>query len=647
MEDGSDAELSMPLSLAADMDALLQQRLLNIAAASANDGGNQNGQGVPEEDFEAAWNQAAADLSPVVSEATGADSSEILQALGNNNADSSIALLSILHNRGDSFQQACAQAAAVELQKRRRERSLAKIVEDAARQGSLPADLSCKKVLRHLQRHLPLTEIMGHRYRVRSDQPRVEFEPEPASSKRSRSKSRESRSRPKDAASSGDDSDEVDEDGETSSEDDGYSSFGGSGAESTEDSYSEEDESSESDDESDGSSRKKKKSSHRKSNLVAAPPPDWCDGDPPKAGYYLETFTDIYSKFKSFTKKHRGTGLLFKNLIQDDLKDTVTMELGLKSSKAFKRLSDEELIRLIKENLGFAEDDYYVRKLELLKLQPFKDAGTMLKSFRRLTTPFLRIMREAKESGVHLRFTNVARIFRNQIQTSPALMRWFQAKRFKSFSEAVRHVSQQIHDRLAKQLEENHDDLICDGKVAGARSDFRGGKVESGQAQDRRPPPKKPNRDNHRPAGRNNAPRGSNPNSPRGDAARPQRSAKEEAEFQAAMQKERDLPLGMYHHPPGPFCKEKPCKAKICQGCNYHADAEGRGHVRPNCRCKEHADFVATGYFHDRHPGRTGALSLPRPSHGQTQHRPPPPAHLRSVSGNRRASRDGAASGDA
>lgn len=274
----------------------------------------------------------------------------------------------------------------------------------------------------------------------------------------------------------------------------------------------------------------------------------------------------------------------------------------------------------------------------------------MHRSFRKLTTPFLRIMREAKDCGVKLRFASVSRIFRNQIQSSPALTRWFMSRRFKSFSAAIKHVSTQIHDRMGKQIESHHDDLICDGKVAGVRSDIRGGKSESGQAsqQERGGNPRKRGRENLRPPAASRNDSNSNPRSNLGSSGtRPQRSAREEAEFQDAMRREKELPRGMYHHPPGPFCTEKPCKAKICQGCNYHADGEGRGHIRPNCRCKEHPDYVATGYFHDKHPGRTGALSLPRFPNGSGQTRVAPPAsQLRSISGSRHTSQRAGAGGD-
>jgi len=662
MQDGSDAELTLPLGLVEDMDLLIRQRLLDAAAVNLcldSSPGSRPPEGarrgVSEVAFEAAWNKAAADLSQVISEATGADSSEILRALGNHDADASIALLSLLHERGDAFQQACAHAAAVELQKRRKERSLARIVEDAARQGSLPRDLSCKRVLRNLQSHLPLTEIMGHRYRTDPKLNRVDFDDNTERSTKTRSGSRRARAHSDQKSDDTDEGDDRSDSNDESSDDDDDTYTTGSDTVGTSDDRTDDDDSgssseSESPDSDRKSSRKRGKSPSDKkgSNLVATPPPNWDDGDPPKAGFYLETFTDIYSKFRSFTRLHKGTGLRFKDLIQDGLRDTVMMELGISSTKKYNELSEEDLIQRIKSNLGFTEDDYYVRKLELLKLLPFKDATTMQRSFRKLTTPFLRIMREAKDSGVHLRFANVSRIFKQQIQGSPALTRWFQSKRFTSFSAAIKHVSAQIHERMAKQIEMHHDDLICDGKVAGVRSDIRGGKSEAGQASPHERPgnPNKRSREQSRPPVGNridpNSSKGSAAGTaPRGGGAHPQRSPREEAAFQEAMKIERALPRGMYHHPQGPFCKETPCKAKICQGCNYHADADGRGHIRPNCKCKDHPLFVQTGYFHEKHPGRTGALSLSRSPNSTEQTRTaPPPARLRFATGARREDGD-------
>ncbi len=256
-----------------------------------------------------------------------------------------------------------------------------------------------------------------------------------------------------------------------------------------------------------------------------------------------------------------------------------------------------------------------------------------MKSFRKLTSPFLRIVREAKDSGVRIRFANLSRIFRNQIRGCPALERWFLSRRFKSFKKAVKFVSAQIHDRVSKQTEEEHDDLISDGKVAGARSDIRGGKSEAGQANPRGGQGRRNPEQARQPGPKTPAPSHA-PSHAASSRQRPPRTDREEAAFQAAFEKEKQLPLGMYHHPHGPFCKETPCKAKICQGCNYHADEQGRGHIRPNCKCKDHPEFVKDGYFHDRHPNRTGALSLPRSPGASDQPRaPPPPSKLRSVSG--------------
>jgi hypothetical protein len=302
------------------------------------------------------------------------------------------------------------------------------------------------------------------------------------------------------------------------------------------------------------------------------------------------------------------------------------------------------LLKRIKKCLGFQEDDYYARKLELLRLPPCNQAkaSSLYSSFRKLTTPFLRILREAQDSGVHLRSSNVSRIFKNQIRGYPALERWFLSKRFKTFHDAVRHISKEIHNRIATEVESHHDELISSGQVSGARTDIQGGKAEPGKARGSGVGGQGFNRNQQGQRGNSNAQlpnkrqrpndrsaQSSTPNA-RNDRRFPARSDTEEAAFQAALVKEKELPQGMFHHPRGPFCKENPCRAKICQGCNYHAGPDGQGHIRPNCRCKDNPDFVAEGYFHDKHPGRTGALTLPksanRSSGGTTKFGPPPTA---------------------
>ncbi len=662
-DQGGDVELSAPLSIARDCDNFIQRRLLEASAFVPRDEARS---GLPEEVFEQAWEEAARSLVPVVAEASGASQEEVREALSQCEADCSVALLSILNQKGDLFQQACAQASMRELQRQRQERSLEKIVQEAAQQGGVPPDLSSRKLLRMLKQHLPLTEIMGHRYRTSDD--RVSFVEDSPEDQRSRSGSRASerserrRSPPnskrvrrrRDESDSDEDEDEEQEEDssadyeeESSPSDDNDNSESGTTGDEDSDDLSETSEDEESSDSSNsrsrkrshGSSRRRSRSPRQKSNLVATPPPDWVDGDPPQAGFYLETFTNVYGKFRSFTNKYKKTGLQFKSLIDGGLAPTVHMELKL-TEKQYDKISDDELIRRIKSRLGFNDGDYYSRKLEVLKLPSCKYSSPLQlqRAFRKLTSPFLKILKEAKDSGVHLRYANVSRIFKNQIKGCVPLERWFMSENFKSFNAAVRHISTQIHDRIANAMEADHDEQISEGRVAGvagARSDFRGGKSESGQALQRKAPQQsKQNQSGSRPTDNRQPSRDTSAN------RRPPRTEKEEAAFQAAMAKEKDLPQGMYHHPRGPFCREDPCRAKICQGCNYHADAEGRGHIRPNCRCKEHSDYVKTGYFHEAHPGRTGALALPRTTGGSadTPRRGPPPpaptAKVRNVAGS-------------
>jgi hypothetical protein len=659
--DGSDAELTTPIALTSELDAFLQQRLLGAAFDNLSSSSQEHSrQGVSKAAFEAAWNHAAFELSTILTEATGADPNEVVEALSNNSADASVALLTLLHRKGDSFQQACAQAAAVELQNRRQGQSLATIVEDAARQGNLPADLSCKKLLRNLQNYLPLTEIMGHRYRTNPKANRVAFQ-ESRKGSRSESKSPRSASRNNndesddDDEASGDDSgsesedDNVDEDASNS---DFLDESGSAGASDSDGSS----ESSDSDVVSDvlsgdtSDSDRSRRRSHRKggrrgrssrdrrnsstSNLVAAPPPNWVDGDAPNGGYFLETFTKIYQQFRSFKKMHRGTGLLFRDLIQPDIEPTVLMECGL-SSREYRSLSQDDLLSTIKKSLGFNDEDYFTRQLELLRLPNCKRVKAMdlYKAFRKLTTPFLRILGEAKSSGVALRNSNIVRIFKNHIKGIPSLERWFHSKKFKTFNSALKFISGKIRECITKEIEDAHDERVSAGAVAGAtgRSDCQGGKSESGQAvqKNRNQKRRLASRDERPPKRQSVGDKNSR------SSKYPHRSSEDESAFQAALQMEKDLPNGMYFHPRGPFCTQNPCKAKVCQGCNFHADASGRGHIRPNCRCKNHADFVATGYFHERWPNRTGALKLPEGSDKSDGHKfsPPPRGQVRNTAG--------------
>jgi hypothetical protein len=340
---------------------------------------------------------------------------------------------------------------------------------------------------------------------------------------------------------------------------------------------------------------------------------------------------------------HKGTGLLFRDLIQPDIEPTLLMECQI-SSKEYKSLPQDELLNIIKQSLGFSDDDYFTRQLELLRLQNCKKAkaSELYRAFRKLTTPFLRILKEAKDSGVVLRKSNVERIFKNQIKGVPAFERWFHSKKFKSFNAALQYISEQLRERIGKEIEELHYERISAGEVAGARSDCQGGKSESGQASrfparggrlDKRSAPTMKN--DSRPNKRHN-------DGGKGESKSkyPPRTEEEEKIFQAALQREKDLPNGMYFHPRGPFCTENPCKAKVCQGCNFHADSSGKGHIRPNCRCKTHADYVATGYFHEKWPNRTGALALPgrreeRKSSQSNRHQfsAPPSGQVRNTAG--------------
>jgi hypothetical protein len=478
--DGTDAEFSAPFRLALEIDQHLQSRILE-ACGAIDPQGAPSRSGVPEEMFESVWESSALELSEVVATAVGCSRDEASGVIAQNNGDCSISLLSMLHDRGDPFQKQCAHASAVELKRRRQDRSLKIIVEDAAKQGRLPNDIASKRMLRTLQQHLPLNEIMGHRYRT------------PTALKPSGGRQRVSFEGDDDDLSDEQEEEEYESDGGKSNSsrhsrfgasDDDASSWEGadsnSDGDSSEDSLSSFDDDEEEDDEPSTPSRRKRS----RSNLMAAPPPNWTDGDPPNGGFYLDTFTKIYQSYRSFTALH-GKSLSFKSLIEYDIEKTLMMELGIRRVKTYKKMSDEQLIKRIKKHLGFHEEDYYARKLELLRFPKCNQAvaSSLYRSFRKLTTPFLKILGEAEDSGARLRKSNVSRIFKNQIRGYPALERWFLSKRFKTFNDAVRHISKEIHSRMATEIESQHDEMISNGQVAGARTDVRGGKAEPGKAK--------------------------------------------------------------------------------------------------------------------------------------------------------------------
>jgi len=568
MDDANGAafELTAPLALAVEFDSFMQQNFLD-AAAFVPEEGRPSRTGVPAEVFEQAWEAAARTLAPYVEEATGASSQEVDVALRDNEADCSAALITLLHQRGDEFQQACAAAAAQELKRRRQERSLEVIVRDAALQGRLPPELTRKRMLRMLRRHLPLSEIMGHRYRTEAetDHPGVTFEDDQPSRRR-RSKSRTSRSRVRsrgrheedDFDSDDDDDDESHQ--ESSGVDSEWDDEEESGYETSE--GDEDSDASDSSDDSGGSRRSKSsrgsRSSKRKrqSSLMAVPPQNWDDGDAPVGGFYLETFTKIYQQYVSFKALHKGTGLTFKSLIQAGLEDTVRCMCDIETDREYKNMSEAELLKRIKSSLRFSDDDYFARQLELLELPDCDQtkATELYRAFRKLTTPFLRILREAKDSGVRLRKANVVQIFKNHIRGFTALERWFRSRSFKSLNEAIRHISQELHQRVANDIAERHDTLVRKGRVAGVRHALQGGKVEAGQAHAR-------DSNDRRNGKRQGANLRNHPDKRPKQADRtspgkyPQRSAQEEATFQAALQKEKDLPQGMFFHPRGSFCQ--------------------------------------------------------------------------------------------
>jgi len=139
----------------------------------------------------------------------------------------------------------------------------------------------------------------------------------------------------------------------------------------------------------------------------------------------------------------------------------------------------------------------------------------------------------------------------------------------------------------------------------GARQQVGNGTSESSDA------PNRPRKGERPGKGKNNTgPRNSGVDKDR-DAMDPAKRAEHAKKMDALYKVENALPNGRYFHKQTPFCTGSNCTMKVCQGCGAH-QVEGKPwHDRPRCNCRRHPDFVATGYFHDKWPGRLSIHARP------------------------------------
>jgi len=364
-------------------------------------------------------------------------------------------------------------------------------------------------------------------------------------------------------------------------------------------------------------------------SMLTKPPELWLLGESPKGGYFLETFTRLYGLYKAFTNiSGEDCGLSFKNLVTEDIEPTIRSRLKLKNQADWDAISSSELIKALKSNLGFKDKDYYLARLEEFQLPPNSASDDKIfNAFVQQTSQMLAIEAESLRADVKLRRPTVKNIFNNYVRRHYRLNQWFHERTFKSLSRTINHISREfkkVHVQDKRKSHERRQDAILNG----ARSDFRGGKVEPGGAADSRDAAKRrrgiskglrgTSRGNHlsRGVSRGGGRDGPTPRDTRSDrgSSRGGGGTKPSGrpDLREAYAAEDSMEKGRFWHEKGPFCKSENCRARVCQGCNYHSSADDPGHDRPHCPHSEHKDFVAAPkYFHAVWPGRKTALVPP------------------------------------
>ena len=396
--------------------------------------------------------------------------------------------------------------------------------------------------------------------------------------------------------------------------------------------------------------------SSNSSATLCKPPEFWYNGEAPKGGYFLETFTRLYGLYKNFVRITASTdvssasgeecGLTFKNLITDDIERSVRSHLGLMSDSKWNSISNSDLIKALKSNLGFKDKDFYLSQLEEFQLPSALSAPSkVFNAFVTQTSDMLKIEGEALQTDVHLRKPTLKNLFQQYVGKHYRLNQWFHERSFKSLSKSIRHIMRQYKKQHVHDKRKVHESKQ-DARANGARSDFRGGKVESADAEvsrgdaRRKADNRRGNRGRGRGGDRHDGSRRGQGDSVTSDhssgsgfrgrgglrggvnkfsgGSEPRNSGK--PDLRAAYAAEDSMPRGRFWHEKTSFCKDDNCRCRFCQGCGYHSTADDPGHDRPHCPNSKHADYVAAPkYFHEVHPGRKTALApSSRPAKGNS-----------------------------
>ncbi len=334
--------------------------------------------------------------------------------------------------------------------------------------------------------------------------------------------------------------------------------------------------------------------------LASKPPSFWNLGDPPNGGYFSESFSKIYNEFRQFREVFgKNTGLTFKRLITKELAPTVWDDLKL-TRRQYKKLDSKKLVSMLKRRLGFTKKDAYIAELEACPKLPsgVKDINALNVHFKKLSGKMLDVLERARDHGVRLRPHSCKYVLQQAIKNSYRISQWFHMQRFRSIGASVRLINTKLRDRMASEAEKKHDqaaDQAMLNGMAGSRQQIGNGTVEGSNAPDR--PRKGDGKKSPGPKG------GVDKN----NSADPAKQAKFAKEMDTSYKIENQLPNGRYYHKPTPFCQcdaSGVCTMKVCQGCGEHQVPGKPWHDRPKCRSRKHADFCATGYWHDKWPNR-------------------------------------------
>jgi hypothetical protein len=329
--------------------------------------------------------------------------------------------------------------------------------------------------------------------------------------------------------------------------------------------------------------------------LASKTPSFWDLGKAPTGGYFAQTFTRVYGEFRQFRSVFgKNTGVSFKNLIMENMIPMVRSDLNLSRSD-WKAISDRDLIRKLKRRLGFRERDAYIAELEACpRLSSSRDMTVLNSKFKELAAQMLSICERAQNHGVKLLRPSCKHVFSEAVKNCYRVNQWFRLRPFKSISDSVRHINSKLSSRLASAAEQRHEFAMDEAKMNGVRSQVGEGTSES-----------------------SNAPSRFQKGKPKGGISKNgkdfSKDKSDRDKFSKKMDElykaENELPKGRYWHMKTRFCDGDDCSCKFCQGCGQHQVKGRPWHDRPRCNQRSHPDFVASGYFHDKHPNRLCILS--------------------------------------